>query len=191
MDKRKLIGTILGIIAFALLIIAATYAWLVFSFNATNSTYNTKMKNFYVDYSNNGGSITDIPVLDTGSPATAAVVTVTAKKATNSAPGTLTLYLNTDTTVIEEEANTTAELLESGAINYAVCVGICSNFDDITTKGTITDSTPLKYAILTDTPLTDNNTQYNIYFWIDSSLISGLNGTKYTGYISAEASQTE
>ena len=191
MNRRKLIGTILGILAFALLIIGATYAWLTLTYNANNSIYNTKTKNFYVDYSNNDGSITDIPALAAGTPSEAAVVTVTAKKGTNSAPGNLTLYLNTDVTVVNGEANTTDTLLESGAINYAVCVGTCNSFDNITTKGTITNATPLKYAILSSTPLTTSNTSYNVYFWLDSSLITGLSGTKYTGYISAEATQTE
>ncbi len=192
MDKRKLIGTILGVLAFAALIVGATYAWLTLSFDATNSNYNTRSKNFTVDYSNNNGSITDIPILETGSPSEASLVTVTAKKGTNSASGNLTLYLNTDTTVVGEEANTSAALLESGAIHYAVCIGTCTTFVGLTTQGTITDQTPLKYAILSNTPLTATNTEYNVYFWLDSNLLTGeLNGTKYTGYISAEASQTE
>ena len=36
MDKRKLIGTIIGVTMFALLIVGATYAWL--SFTATTKS---------------------------------------------------------------------------------------------------------------------------------------------------------
>ena len=185
MNKKKLIGTIIGVIAFGVLIAGATFAWLTYSFNATNGTYNLGSMNFNVDFVK-GTAITSIPTLSTATPSTAESLMVKAKKASSSAPGDLTIYLNTDS------ENTDSTLMASTAINYAVCVGTCASFDSITTKGTLTSSTPAKFAILEDTPLTNDYTEYNIYFWIDSSKINNdLLNTSYTGYISAEAEQVD
>lgn len=44
MDKKKLIGTIIGVTMFAALIAGATFAWLTFSATITNGSYNTGTK---------------------------------------------------------------------------------------------------------------------------------------------------
>lgn len=187
MEKKKLIGTIIGVIAFAALIAGATYAWLTFSLAVNNGNYNLGTMNFNVDYQN-GTAITSLPTLTTGDPSTAGSLTVRAKKASNSAPGDLTIYLNTDLT------NTNSDLLASGAINYAVCVGTCASFDSITTKGTLTSSTPAKLAILSGSPLGTSYVDYNVYFWLDGALITNelVNASaSYSGFISAEAVQVD
>lgn len=192
MNNKKLIATIIGVVAFILLIAGATFAWVTRNLSVTNGNYNTRTMNFVVDYSNNDGSITSIPLLTEATPSTASHVTVSAKRASNSAPGDLTLYLNTDKGTTGGVANTTEALLESGAINYAVCIGTCSSFDSITTKGVIDENTSIKFPILSGTPLTDEYTNYNVYFWLDSSLITENEiGSKYTGHISAEAIQVD
>ena len=186
MEKKKLIGAIIGVIAFAALIAGATYAWLTFTLAVNNGTYNLGTMNFNVDFQN-GTAITSIPTLTTGDPSTAGSLTVRAKKATNSAPGDLTIYLNTENT-------TSAALLSSGAINYAVCVGTCASFDSITTKGVINSSTPAKFAILSGTPLTTSYTDYYVYFWLDGALVTNelVNANaSYSGFISAEAVQVD
>lgn len=187
MEKKKLIGTIIGVIAFAALIAGATYAWLTFSLGVNNGNYNLGTMNFNVDYQQ-GTAITSLPTLTSGDPSTAGSLTVRAKKASNSAPGDLTIYLNTDLN------STSSALLASGAINYAVCVGTCSSFDSITTKGTLTSSTPAKLAILTGSPLTTDYTNYNVYFWLDGALVTNelvSGNASYTGWISAEATQVD
>ena len=40
MDRKKLIGTIIGVIFFVALIAGATFAWLTFNANVTNGNYN-------------------------------------------------------------------------------------------------------------------------------------------------------
>ena len=186
MDKKKLIGTIIGVVAFAALIAGATYAWLTFSLGVNNGNYNLGTMNFNVDYQN-GTAITSLPTLTTGDPDSAGSLTVRAKKASNSAPGDLTIYLNT-------ESSTSAALLASGAINYAVCVGTCTSFDSITTKGVINSSTPSKFAILSGSPLTTDYTNYNVYFWLDGALVTNelvSSNASYSGFISAEAVQVD
>ena len=50
MDKKKLIGTIIGVTMFAALIAGATFAWLTFNATITEGTYNAASMNFLVDY---------------------------------------------------------------------------------------------------------------------------------------------
>ena len=45
-----MIGTIIGVIAFAVLISGATFAWLTYSVNVTGGTYNGASTNFVVNY---------------------------------------------------------------------------------------------------------------------------------------------
>ena len=186
-NKKEIIYIIIGVILLMILIAGATYAWILSALAVTNGNYNTRTINFNVDYVN-GTAISSVPALATATPSTAAHLTVKANKATGSAPGNLTIYLNTDL----DETKTTLGLLSSGAINYAVCIGTCADFTTAASTGTISSATVSKEAILVNTPLMTTQTSYNIYFWIDSSkLDSTLVGAKYTGYISAEAVQTE
>lgn len=52
MDKKKLIGLIIGIILFAALIVGATFAWLTYAINVTNGNYNVETSCFDVNYEN-------------------------------------------------------------------------------------------------------------------------------------------
>ena len=188
MDKKKLVGTIVGVVFFVALIAGATFAWLTFAINVTNNTVSSGTMNFSVSYSNGNGSITNVPILGTATPTTASHVTITANKVSGSAPGNLTLYLNTTTAEIND-------LIEDGAIHYAVCVEECTAIDgdslaENVHTGTITslERTPL----LADTPLQSTATQYHVYFWLDGEIITDTHiDQSYAGYISAEAVQTD
>lgn len=185
MDKKKLIGTIVGVVAFAALIAGATYAWLSNNLTVTNGVYNLKASNFVINYTN-GTAITNVPILATATASTAKVVTVKAGLATGSTPGTLTIYLNTDT------ANTATELL-GGPIKYSWCKGTCSGtaFADHTKTLASTD-TPQVAVITNEALTTTTQNTYNIYFWLDGAEVGDSQlGKKYTGYISASAEQTE
>ena len=50
MNKRKLYGTLIGVIAFAILIAGATFAWFTYVFNATNGSYNAATTCFDIIY---------------------------------------------------------------------------------------------------------------------------------------------
>ena len=189
MDKKKLIGAIIGVIAFGALIAGATFAWLTQNATIANGNYNNiGTMNFSVAYTK-GTALTAVPILS--SPTTnganpAAHLDVKANKVSGSAPGNLTIYLNT-------ENATSSALLTKGVLKYAVCVDACTSTDltavAASNKGTITATG--KKALLT-TPLTSSQTTYNVYFWLDSSLVDGtVSGAHYEGYISAEAVQTE
>lgn len=178
MDTKKLIGTIIGVIAFVALIASATFAWLTSSLNVENGVYNTGSMNFSVNFVK-GTDVTNVPILGTATKTTARELYVTANKVAGSAPGTLSIKLNTT-------SNNT--LTTSGALHYAICVGECaSNFAGATT-GTVTATG--EKTILT-TPLTDSATSYYVYFWLDGATVTNSHvGQQYSGFISASAVQT-
>ena len=188
MDKKKLIGTIIGVIAFAALIAGATYAWLTYNATITNGNYSLGSMNFSVAYAK-GTAVNAVPILS--SPTATQVnsqggaLSVTANKNSGSAPGNLTITLNTD-------SGTSASLLSSGALKYAACVGTCtqSNLTQETYYGTVSSTGATN--IIPSTPLTAAATTYNIYFWLDSATVSDtIIGNTYSGYISASAVQTD
>lgn len=174
MDKKKLIGSIIGVMAFIALVAGATYAWVTMNASVVNGTYTIGTMNFSVKYLK-GSDVTSVPALSTPTTSTARSLSVTANK--TDAPGNLTIYLNTSSTT-----------LASGALNYAVCIGPCSKTDltQATYKGTVSGTG--KLPILSNTELTASATTYYIYFWLDPAKVSG--GENYSGFISAEAEQT-
>ena len=123
MDKRKLIGTIIGVVMFAALIAGATYAFLSFTATVTNATYNGTTMNFLVDYTK-GTAITYLPQYASGtttditqvSPAKlaedGAQLVVVAKHHENSAKGYATIKLTT---------TSTGTLTTGGLINWVIC----------------------------------------------------------------------
>ena len=94
MDKKKLIGTIIGVIMFAALIAGATFAWLTIAASITNGNYTASTKNFIVNYTS-GTAVDTLNILST--PTTndilveEGLITVSAYKATGSADGILNL----------------------------------------------------------------------------------------------------
>ncbi len=184
MDKKKMIGAIVGVIAFIALVAGATYAWLTNSLAVTNGTYNVASKNFLINFTK-GTQISSLPILSSATTDTAASLNVKAGLATGSTPGTITIYLN----VSEIDTN-----LKNDSINFTYCKGTtCSGTDFATHTQTIGSSSGNKIAIVTDDPVTSTTqTTYNIYFWLDGSKIGDNQlGKSFTGYISAEAHQTE
>lgn len=200
MDKRKIIGTIIGVIMFAMLIVGATFAWLTFSATVTNATVNGITLSYWVDYSGNDtnsdgeiDSITDIPVLNVGTKTTAAKATVTAKRPEGSIADNIKLYLTSTSTGL-----TTT----SGIVKYIVCVDDDANYqcdenfsNRVIQSVTATSTVELYSGLLT----TDNDTgegilhEYTIYFWIDSSMLTSVHlqeeNKQYSGYIHADSNQ--
>ena len=61
MDKKKLIGTIIGVVAFGALIAGATYAWLTYNATITNGNYLLSSMNFSVVYTK-GTAVSAVPI---------------------------------------------------------------------------------------------------------------------------------
>ena len=186
MDKRKLIGTIIGVTMFAALIVGATYAWLSFTANVTNTTSNGSTLNYWVNYAK-GEDLSDMPILINPTTSTASKVTVTAQRPKGSIADNIKIYLTT---------TSSNGLTTSGAIRYVICEGECNaNFTGNTINSVTATST---VNIFTGTlPGTVDSTSnatvtYNVYFWIDAETITNRHlGHTYAGYIHADSTQNE
>ena len=195
MSKKKLIGTVIGVIAFIALIAGATYAWLVFNATVTNGTYNLGTMNFNLSYTK-GTDVANVPVVSSPTTENTATLAVVAKLASGSAPGTLRIYLNT-------ENATSDALLTANALHYTVCKGACTQTDlsqetntgVVTAKNTATAGDTTGKLLIFTGPLegpSSTNATYNVYFWLDNVAVdSNVLGSTYSGYISAEATQTD
>ena len=177
MSNKKLIGTIIGVIAFAVLISGATFAWLTYSVNVTGGTYNGASTNFVVNYTK-GTDISDVPILTSPTVSTARSLVVSANKTSTSVDGTLSIKLTTTSSDI---------LTTSGAIKYKACQGECA---DLTSNvGTVTASGTVE---IFSGALQSSATSYYVYFWLDAATFSNDHvGKTYSGYISAEAQQKQ
>lgn len=181
MDKKKLIGTIIGVTLFAALIAGATYAFMTFTATVTNATYNATSMNFIVDYTK-GTDINNLKQLKTATPSTATSLVVKAKKHAGSPNGNITIKLT---------STSTGTLTTGGIVNYVLCKGACSSFtaDNVKKTGTVTATSTVD--LITEA-LSDTEVSYYVYFWLDANKITNdhLNQT-YSGNINASATQTE
>ena len=210
MDTKKLLGTIIGVIMFALLIVGATFAWLTLAANITNGNYAVGTKNFIINYV--GGSAISNTV-QTSNATTVEITTeananattdgwlaVTASKAATSAKAS-------DFTI---KLHVTSNTLTTKALTYAVCKGACPTGVALATVsgeiatcgtgvascGTIAGNQSNKDIVLHTDNETFNvdgavsETTYNIYIWLDSSTIVAADiGKSFSGYIHASATQ--
>ena len=189
MDKRKLIGTIIGVTMFAALIVGATYAWLSFTATVTNATANGTTLSYWVNYAK-GTDISDIPILVTPTTSTASSVTVTAQRPQGSIADNITIYLTSTSTGL-----TTT----SGVVKYVICEGACdANFTGNTINSvTATSTIPIYTGTLpgTTTSSTNATVTYNIYFWLDAATLTNEHLTTgnntYSGYIHADSTQSQ
>lgn len=210
MDSKKIIGTIIGILMFAVLIAGATFAWLTIAANVTNGNYTATTKNFIIDYSG-GTQITNTIITDNATTTnitseTSASETddgwlaVTASKTAASAKASsfqVKLHVNSNTVTTK-------------AVTWAICKGACPTSVALATvsSGTATCGTGVlncgtiaagasntDIVLYNDTSTfnTDSavsTTTYNVYIWIDASTaVSADIGKTFSGYIHASATQ--
>jgi len=212
LDTKKLLGTIIGVIMFALLIVGATFAWLTLAANVTNGNYAVGTKNFVINYA--GGSAISNTV-QTSNPTTMEITTETSAAATTdgwlavTASKAATSAKASDFT-IKLHINSISNPLTTKALTYAVCKGICPTGVALATvtEGIATCAIGVASCGTVDPTMrnqdivlhTDNetfnvdgavsDTTYNIYFWLDSGTIASADiGKSFSGYIHASATQ--
>lgn len=210
MDKKKLIGTIIGVTMFAALIAGATFAWLTFSASIVNGTYNAGGRNFVIDYADGNGSITGVQILTvtTGAQVASDVankVTLTAKlNNANSPKGELKLTLHTTSDpggLITSNAGTTA-LRYSVAMCTDTTAGTACTPGTPGTPQTVTSTAQILTLPEDTTPTTTtiaSNTLYTrlvVYIWIDAekltqTMYDNMIGQSFSAYIHADATQIE
>ena len=182
MDKKKLIGTIIGVAMFAALIAGATFAYLSFTATVTNTIGTANTIQFIVDYTQ-GTDVTNLPMLQNSAatPSNTPHLVVKAKKNAKSADGKVTIYLNS--------LASSSDFVSASAVKAYACKGACTSF----TSGNIKTATSNKITLYTDSEkLTSSDTSYYVYFWLDAEKITNQHlDKKYEGYISASATQVE
>jgi len=187
MDKRKLLGMIIGVVMFAILIVGATYAWLSFSATVINATANGTTLSYWVNYGK-GEAIEDMPILTAGSTSTASEVTLTAQRPAGSIADNIKIYLSTNANESDDVLST------SGVIKYVICETECNaNFDGNTINSLTTESTVEIFSgtLSGDTASESNPIHtYKVYFWLDAATITNSHiGKKYSGYLHADSTQ--
>lgn len=208
MDKKKFIGTIVGVIFFVALIAGATFAWLTFNASVTNGNYAGSTLNFTYNYTT-GTDVTKINIL-TATPARNAItagtgyVALTASKPAGSAKASkFDLILK----------KTTNEIGVSNVVKYAVCKSATATDCNNSASTAIPSATNTTWVALgtistgtTDQTLYSDTTSfaaegaatanYYVYFWVNGDAIITGNqnqvvGKSFAGYIYATSQQTD
>lgn len=208
MDKKKFIGTIVGVIFFVALIAGATFAWLTFNASVTNGNYAGSTLNFTYNYTT-GTDVTKINTL-TATPARNAItagtgyVALTASKPAGSAKASkFDLILK----------KTTNEIGVSNVVKYAVCKSATATDCNNSASTAIPSATNTTWVALgtistgtTDQTLYSDTSSfaaegaatanYYVYFWINGDAIITGNqnqvvGKSFAGYIYATSQQTD
>ena len=208
MDKKKFIGTIVGVIFFVALIAGATFAWLTFNASVTNGNYAGSTLNFTYNYTT-GTDVTKINIL-TATPARNAItagtgyVALTASKPAGSAKASkFDLILK----------KTTNEIGVSNVVKYAVCKSATPTDCNNSASTAIPSATNTTWVALgtistgtTDQTLYSDTSSfaaegaatanYYVYFWVNSDAIITGNqnqvvGKSFAGYIYATSQQTD
>ncbi len=191
MNKKKFIGTVIGVIAFIALIAGATFAWYTYNITLNKAGYNFTSSNFSIVYGH-GDAITGVKIYS-GEPtasnftgATDGKVDITAKT-TGSIAGKMSIYLYVD-------AATTDTLITSGALKYAVCEG-STTIANTSYKGTIQNATVSNVegkqnVIAANIPVNTTSKTFHVYIWLDAATYDGAGGS-FTGHIGATATQNQ
>ena len=171
MEKHKVIGTIIGVLAFIALIAGLTYAW--FTWQSGNTILGGTTECFTINYVN-GQNISGeiVPSVNyTGGKTTTVEIGIDPSCTIG---GTGTIKLTT-------EESTTMNLSDR-AVKYAVYNG-----DSEVSSGNVAEGT----INLATVNLTTSQVTYTVYIWVDGSVTdNSYVGTTYSGYIHASAEQT-
>lgn len=211
MDKKKLIGMIIGIAMFAALIAGATFAWLTFTATFTNNVITGASRNFTFTYSQ-GTAVSNLE-WSTSTPA---------RNIITASNGYITLAATKPATIPEASnfriilQKTTMEIGVANLVKFAICRSNtptnCNNSStstiptsasgDWVAVGSISTSTGAQtlyddtttFNVYSDTVATTGN--YYIYFWLDSAVLTNDNianaqDKNMVGYVYAEAVQGE
>jgi len=177
MDKRKFIGTILGVILFALMIAGITYAYMSWTSEKINYTVNSKC--FDILYTKG----TDITGTLMPSTSYTGGLNATVKMNISSSCDLRAngkIYLNT-------AASTSSNLYRTGLLNYHVVKG-----STVLKTGNITESGEIEIDIGELAKSTSASTSYTVYVWVDYNLVENSDAfSSYSGSIRAEALQFE
>lgn len=186
MNKSKIIGVVIGVVVFIFMIIGLTYAWFTWQSSNTNVTGTSNCFNIDYGISQEIGSSSTSYQMKLGESYTDgeyASVTLSIDSKCAGVTATGKLYLNTNT------AGTSTEIL-SGALKYTVIEKNETASAEVAT-GTITSTD--KLLLLDNIPISaSTSVSYEVWVWIDGNIADNTYyKASYSGYISAEATQTD
>lgn len=217
MDKKKLIGLIIGIILFAALIVGATFAWLTYAINVTNGNYNVETSCFDVNYENGADISGTLNMVANPLNGRSTTISIGINEECNIvAKGKIELVINSISSKLYETTTAHCEnaLTLETLLNYPNQTG-CETVTNLTRVWT-TESA-LKYAIyeenfsgepikvgrinqstgtiilLDDFQLNvGSSTKYYISIWLDGNIAdSQYVNQSFSGYIKASAIQQD
>lgn len=171
--KYKLIGTVIGAMAFIALIAGITYAW--FTWTSGNTILGGSTECFTINYVNGQNISGEIIPSATYLGGKKTTVQIGISPSCNIG-GTATLKLTSDSSA------GTAINLSNGVVKYAVYDGTSE-----ISSGSVNSNT----MDLATVNLTKSQVTYTIYVWIDGTIVdNSYSGKTYSGYIHASAEQT-
>ena len=177
MEKKKIVGLVIGVLLFVLVVAGITYAIFVWTSDKIKLNVDSKCFNVYYE---KGNDITGVmmPSLDyTGGLYTTVKMDVDSSCDIN-ANGKL--YINTLN-------NTSSNLYREGLLNYKVLKG---NEEIINGSGSITGSGAVEVDLGVLSKNESANTTYMVYVWVDNELVQNSDiDSVYYGNISVEAIQ--
>lgn len=178
-ETRKILGTIIGVLAFIALVAGLTYAW--FTWFSENTELSGITDCFTVTYTNGqaiSGEITPTSVYNqAGSKTTTATLGITE----GCVDGTAIIKFTVN--------DTTTMPLDKGAIKYAVTYEDPTDGSTKVVEGVVDAVGTINLA--TGLPLNTDPITYTIYIWADQTLVDNdFTGTSFSGYIHASAQQT-
>lgn len=192
-DKRKILGTLIGILGFVAVIAGLTYAMYTYSAKNTNTitgghncvTINyTKGNDVSANELNFVDNYNESPVYTT--------VTFSQDSSCGNSTGTIYVYTNETTNVSKLMTGLGTTGSEHGVLKYTIVKKVGSNSEEKWREGYITTVGDTAIDIGS---LENSSTTYTVYLWlekdatgvVDNSTISEI---KYSGYIHAYARQT-
>ena len=210
MNIKKLIGTIIGVAAFAALIAGATFAWISATATINGAVFSDISKEFIIDYSksndvsgfkeirNGYATIASITSATSANETGDAWAAVTASKRATVAPANsfkIKLKVNENSFTTKAVAWALCQNdCPSNTVLATISSGTATCGQGVTNCGTIIQQNNQDILLYDDT-ITFNTdaavgtTTYNIYFWIDSDTSNSAGN--FSGYIYAEASQSD
>lgn len=208
MDKKKLIGTIVGVVFFVALIAGATFAWLTFNASVTNGNYAGSTLNFTYNYAT-GTDVADLNQLTTTPPRNAITAGLGYVALSASKPAGTAKASKFDL-ILKKTTNTIGD---SNVFRYAVCMSEtaanCNNTVSTAIPATTNDTWVSIGTISTGTGdqtlYSDASSfaaegaataNYYVYFWINGDAITSANqnnvvGKSFAGYIYATSEQID
>jgi len=199
--RKKIIGTILGVLLFASLIIGLTYAWFVVRSEDVNIKSTNKDFEIIYNNDNNAGSDISGTLFPAKSKEDGLSTYVTIKRGQNSLAGDIKLILEIENLTLGGICSDVSYKSESE----------CENNNNIWTKAT---PDKIRYEIVSENKkvsagnfanaktgdkvviaesiyLPTEEARYDIYIWLDYSAENEYIGTSLEGVIKVEATQRE